>query len=164
MTLIVPGIQANESFVPTASRNGRTPEGGNMKKRKSQVKAIRKRRPLSRREMIGTLAVGAGALAMSGVARGQGAPDAAESQFPQWVSWDDGFAYPVHDIAEDGSWIVKFDDGFFAVDPAGFVYDSGVWYAITDQTSEGFWFAGDDGFEHLLVSDVELIDLDDQLD
>jgi len=75
------------------------------------------------------------------------------------VSWDDGIAYPVHDIAEDGSWIVKFDDGFFAVDPAGFVYDSGVWYAVTDHTSEGFWFAGDDGYEYLLVSDVELIDI-----
>jgi len=131
-----------------------------MKRRKSQVKAIRKRRPLSRREMIGTLAVGAGALAVAGVAQGQEgpAPD-PESQFPQWVSWDDGWAYPVHDIAEDGSWILKFDDGFFAVDPAGFVYDSGVWYAITDQTSEGFWFAGDDGYEYLLVSDVELIDI-----
>jgi hypothetical protein len=129
-----------------------------MKRRKSQVKAIRKRRPLSRREMIGTLVVGAGALAVGGIARGQEAP---ESQFPQWVSWDDSWAYPVHDIAEDGSWIVKFDDGFFAVDPAGFVYDGGVWYAITDRTSEGFWFAGDDGFEYLLVSDVELIDLNE---
>ena len=132
-----------------------------MNKRKSEIKAIRKRRPLSRREMIGTLAAGAGALAVSGVAQGQGT---AESQLPQWVSWDDGIAYPVHDIAEDGSWIVKFDDGFFAVDPAGFVYDSGVWYAVTDRTSEGFWFAGDDGFEYLLVSDVELEFIDDQLD
>ena len=139
-----------------------------MKRRKSQVKAIRKRRPLSRREMIGTLAVGAGALAVGGVAQGQvvPAPD-PESQFPQWVSWDDGWAYPVHDIAEDGDWILRFDDGFFAVDPAGFVYDSGVWYAITDQTSEGFWFAGDDGdaefpdgHEYLLVSDVELINIE----
>ncbi len=115
--------------------------------------------------MIGTLAVGAGALAVAGVAQGQEvpAPD-PESQFPQWVSWDDGWAYPVHDIAEDGDWILRFDDGFFAVDPAGFVYDGGVWYPITDQTSEGFWFAGDDGdddnpdgFEYLGVSDVELI-------
>jgi hypothetical protein len=129
-----------------------------MNKRKSEVKAIRKRRPLSRREMIGTLAVGVGALAVSGVAQGQGT---AESQLPQWVSWDDGIAYPVHDIAEDGSWIVKFDDGFFAVDPAGFVYDSGVWYAVTGLTSEGFWYAGDDGNEWLLVSDVELIDIKD---
>jgi hypothetical protein len=128
-----------------------------MKRRKSQVKAIRKRRPLSRREMIGTLALGAGALAVGGVAKGEEFP---ESQFPHWVSWDDGWAYPVHDIAEDGSWIVKFDDGFFAVDPGGFVYDSGVWYAITDLTSEGFWFADDLGDEWLLVSDVELIDLD----
>ena len=130
-----------------------------MNKRKSEIKAIRKRRPLSRREMISTLAaVGAGALAVSGVAQAQGT---AESQLPQWVSWDDGIAYPVHDIAEDGSWIVKFDDGFFVVDPAGFVYDSGVWYAVTEQDSEGFWFAGDDGYEYLLVSDVELIDIKD---
>jgi hypothetical protein len=119
--------------------------------------------------MIGTLAVGAGALAVGGVAQGQEPPAPnPESQFPQWVSWDDGWAYPVHDIAEDGSWILKFDDGFFAVDPAGFVYDSGVWYAITGWTPEGFWFAGDDpdpdpeneapdGYEYLLVSDVELI-------
>ncbi|MGW8370524.1 MAG: hypothetical protein ACWGPN_17825, partial [Gammaproteobacteria bacterium] len=114
-----------------------------MNRRKSQTKAIRTRRPLSRREMLGTLAAGAGALAVAGGARGQGLVE-GESQFPQWVSWDDGFAYPVHDIAIDGSWIVKFDDGFFAVDPAGFCYDSGVWYAITDRTSEGFWFAGDD--------------------
>lgn len=132
-----------------------------MKRRKSEVKAIRKRRPLSRREMIGTLAAaGAGALAVSGVAQGQGT---SESQLPHWVSWDDGIAYPVHDIAEDGSWIVKFDDGFFAVDPAGFVYDSGVWYAVTDRTSEGFWFADDDGSEWLLVSDIELEFIDDQL-
>ena len=131
-----------------------------MKKRKSEVKAIRKRHPLSRRELIGTLAAGAGALAVAGVAQGQ---EAAESQLPQWVSWDDGIAYPVHDIAEDGSWIVKFDDGFFAVDPAGFVYDSGVWYAVTDRTSEGFWFADDDGSEWLLVSDIELEFIDDQL-
>jgi hypothetical protein len=144
-----------------ASRNGRTSEGGNMNKRKSEIKAIRKRRPLSRREMIGSLAVGAGVLAVSGVAQAQGT---AESQLPQWVSWNDGIAYPVHDIAEDGSWIVKFDDGFFAVDPAGFVYDSGVWYAVTDQTSEGFWFSGDDGYEYLLVSDVELEYIDEQLD
>jgi hypothetical protein len=141
-----------------------------MKRRKSQVKAIRKRRPLSRREMIGTLAVGAGALAVGGVAQGQEAPATdPESQFPQWVSWDDGWAYPVHDIADNGDFICKFDDGFFAVDPAGFVYDGGdgddggVWYAITDQTSEGFWFAGDDfddefpdGHEYLLVSGVVL--------
>ena len=142
-----------------------------MNKRKSEIKAIRKRRPLSRREMIGTLAVGAGVLAVSGVAQAQGT---AESQLPQWVSWNDGIAYPVHDIAEDGSWIVKFDDGFFAVDPAGFVYDSGVWYAVTDYAvpeqgfeedlEKGFWFAGDDGFEYLLVSDVELEFIDDQLD
>ena len=134
-----------------------------MKKRESKVKAVRKRRPLSRRELVGTLAVGAGALAVAGAANAQGL-DPSESQLPQWVSWDDGFAYPVHDIAEDGSWIVKFDDGFFAVDPGGFVYDSGVWYAVTDRTSDGFWFAGDDGFEYLLVSDVELIVIDDQLD
>ena len=133
-----------------------------MKRRKSEVKAIRKRRPLSRREMIGTLAAGAGALAVAGTAQGQGL-DPSESQLPQWVSWDDGIAYPVHDIAEDGSWIVKFDDGFFAVDPAGFVYDSGVWYAVTDRTSEGFWFADDDGSEWLLVSDIELEFIDDQL-
>ena len=131
-----------------------------MKKRKSKVKVVRKRRPLTRREMLGTLAAGAGALAVVGTAQAQAVPQPfPESQLPQWVSWEDGFAYPVHDIAEDGSWIVKFDDGFFAVEPAGFVYDSGVWYPITDQTSEGFWFAGDDGFEYLLVSDVELIDL-----
>jgi hypothetical protein len=130
-----------------------------MKKRKSKVKVIRNRRRLSRREMLGTLAVGAGAIAVAGAVRAEGEPF-PESQFPQWVSWDDGFAYPVHDIAEDGSWIVKFDDGFFAVDPAGFVYDSGVWYPITDLTLDGFWFAGDDGFEYLLVSDVELIPLD----
>jgi hypothetical protein len=130
-----------------------------MKKRKSQVKAIRTRRPLSRRELMSTLAFGAGALAAAGVARGQVEEPIQESQFPQWVSWEDGIAYPVHDIAEDGSWIVKFDDGFFAVPCAGFVYDSGVWYPITDQTSEGFWFAGDDGFEYLFVSDVELIDI-----
>ena len=128
-----------------------------MKKRESQVRAIRKRRPLSRREMIATLAAGAGTMAVAAVAHGQGTP---ESQFPQWVSWDDGWAYPVHDIAEDGSWIVKFDDGFFAVEPAGFVYDSGVWYAVTDRTSEGFWFSGDDGYEYLLVSDVELTDIE----
>ena len=101
-----------------------------MKRRKSEVKAIRKRRPLSRREMLSTVAAGVGALAVAGVAQGQGAAESqlpqAESQLPHWVSWDDGIAYPVHDIAEDGSWIVKFDDGFFAVDPAGFVYDSGV--------------------------------------
>jgi len=129
-----------------------------MRKRKSKVKVVRKRRPLTRRDLIGSLAAGAGALVVAGVAQGDpgGIP---ESQFPQWVSWDDGWAYPVHDIAEDGSWIVKFDDGFFAVDPAGFVCDSGVWYPITDLTSEGFWFAGDDDHEYLLVSDVELIDL-----
>jgi hypothetical protein len=139
-----------------------------MNKRKSEIKAIRKRRPLSRREMLSTVAAGVGALAVAGVAQGQGAAESqlpqAESQLPQWVSWDDGIAYPVHDIAEDGSWIVKFDDGFFAVDPAGFVYDSGVWYAVTDQTFEGFWFSGDDGNEYLLVSDVKLEYIDDQLD
>ena len=134
-----------------------------MKSRKSQVKAIRKRRPLTRREMMTAFAAGAGALAVAGAAQGQGL-DPSESQLPQWVSWDDGIAYPVHDIAEDGSWIVKFDDGFFAVDPAGFVYDSGVWYAVTDQDFEGFWYAGDDGNEYLLVSDIKLEFTDDQLD
>ena len=139
-----------------------------MKRRKSQVKAIRKRRPLSRREMIGTLAVGAGALAVGGVAQGQEVPD-PESQFPQWVSWDDGWAYPVHDIGENGDFICKFDDGFFAVDPSGLCFDGGmdgdggVWHPITDFTSEGIWFAGDDGddefpdgFEYLLVNGVVL--------
>ena len=138
-----------------------------MKRRKSEIKAIRKRRPLSRREMMTAFAAGAGALAVAGAAQGQEegqGPNPSESQLPQWVSWDDGIAYPVHDIAEDGSWIVKFDDGFFAVDPAGFVYDSGVWYAVTDQTSDGFWFSGDDGYEYLLVSDVKLEYIDDQLD
>jgi len=128
------------------------------KKRKARVKAIRKRRPLTRRELIGTLAVGAGALAAGGAARAN--DDFPESQLPQWVSWDDGFAYPIHDIDSDGCWVVKFDDGFFCVDPAGFVCDSGVWYAVTGWDSvDGFWFAGDDDYEYNLVSDVVLEDV-----
>jgi hypothetical protein len=141
-----------------------------MKRRKAKFKAIRQRRPLSRREMIQTLAVGAGLAAVAGAARGQDVPeilDPAEAQFPQWLSWEHideqgnevGAAYPVHDIAEDGSLICKFDDGFYAVDPGGHVYDNQVWYAITDWTPEGVWFSGDDGHEYLHVSDVEIVEI-----
>ena len=129
------------------------------KRRKSTVKVTRKRIPLTRRALIGTLAAGAGALAVGGAMRAdEGIP---ESQLPQWVSWDDGSAYPVHDIDAEGRWIVKFDDGFFAVDPAGFVCDSGVWYAVTGwDPVDGFWFAGDDDYEYALVSDVILETID----
>ena len=146
-----------------------------MRKRKSTVKVKRTRRPIPRRELLSILAVGVGAMAVSGIARsGDENGDSEEeiihipgSQLPQWVSWDDGFAHPIHDIADDGSWIVNFgDEGFFFVDPSGYVCDMGVWYPVVGQAADGrFWYSGDDDYEYQLETELVIVDIkrDDML-
>ena len=137
------------------------------KKRKSTVSVHRTRRAIPRRELLAILGLGAGALVLGGIARG----DVDESdeevipipgdQLPQWVSWDDGFAYPIHDIALDGSWIVNFgEEGFFFVDPAGYVCDLGVWYPVVGVVDGRFWYSGDDGCEYQLETELEIVEID----
>ncbi len=59
--------------------------------------------------------------------------------------------------AEENWWIVQFDDGEFAVDPAGWVQDLGVWYPVVDVDAEGVWYSGDDGYDYLLEHDLEYV-------
>ena len=127
------------------------------KKRKAKTAVKRTRHPVTRRRAIGTLAAGAGALL---VARsGFGAPTSElDENLGQWVSWEDGWAYRITGLTADGAWwVVEFDDGEFAVDPAGWVSDSQVWYPIIETDSEGVWFSGDDGYDYLLEHDLEYV-------
>ena len=118
-----------------------------------------KSRRVTRRRALGALAVGAGALLASRTARASGplagnAGGLAETG-AQWVSWADGWAYPIVGFSEqDGSWIVEFDDGEWAIDPSGWILDSGVWYEISEIDAEGVWYFGDDGFVYLLTTDL----------
>jgi hypothetical protein len=75
--------------------------------------------------------------------------DAGAAPFGQWVFWDDGWAYPIWGSNSEGQWIVKFDDGFYIVDPAMWVWDAGVWYPIV-QASDGA-----DGFKIFYSTDED---------
>ena len=66
---------------------------------------------------------------------------------------------------QEGWWIVGFDvdeengdpEGLYAVDPAGWVFDSGVWYPIVETSDEGVWYTGDDGYDYFMVHDLEYL-------
>ncbi len=129
-----------------------------MKKRKAKTTVTRKRHPITRRRAIGTLAAGAGAMLVAGSAFGAQLGD--DESLGQWISWEDGWAYRITGLTEQGAWwVVGFDDGEFAVDPAGWVFDSQVWYPIMTTDSEGVWFSGDDGYDYLLEHDLEYVSL-----
>ena len=97
-------------------------------------------------------------MAVGGLARAEG-DNFPESQFPQWVSWEDGWAYPIWGYTDDGRWVVEFDDGYYIVDPAGWVFDLGVWYAIVEAVDGVVWYSGDDGWDWGLEHDLEYEDI-----
>jgi hypothetical protein len=139
-----------------------------MKRRKSTKTVRRVRHPITRRRALGTLAAGAGAMVLAGTSVQSLAevPIGSEEDPGQWVSWHDGWAYLILGITEqEGWWIVGFPEdeesgeaeGLYAVDPAGWVFDSAVWYPIVETTEEGVWFAGDDGYDYLHVHQHEYV-------
>ena len=102
-----------------------------MEKRK-RVK--RKRHPISRRKAMAAIGVTMGGLVLARQSFADEGDDAGADPFGQWVFWDDGWAYPIWGFSREGQWIVKFDDGFYIVDPAMWAWDSGVWYPIAQAT------------------------------
>jgi len=116
---------------------------------------------MNRRKVLASAAVGAGILAARGtaVAVGAGRQEGERNGLAgQWVSWEDGYLYPITEINERGHWIIVDDEldpaaPSYAVDPAGWVFDAQVWYRVHAIDEEGLWYDGDDGF-------VYLVDLD----
>jgi len=102
---------------------------------------------MNRRVAMGALVAGAGAwvLGPAGTARAE-----EESAGGRWVSWDDGWEYPVVGFDESGQWVVAFDDGEYLVDPLGWISDGACWYAISAVGDDGIWYLGGDGFEYLI--------------
>ena len=139
-----------------------------MKKRKSTKSVRRVRHPITRRRALGTLAAGAGAMVMAGTSVKSLADVIVGDELDpgQWVSWWDGWAYLILGVTEqEGWWIVGFDvdeengdpEGLYAVDPAGWVFDSAVWYPIVETSDEGVWYTGDDGYDYFMVHDLEYL-------
>lgn len=139
-----------------------------MKKRKSTKTVRRVRHPITRRRALGTLAAGAGAMVIAGTSVESLAEviEGDELDPGQWVSWHDGWAYLILGITEqEGWWVVGFPEdqetgereGLYGVDPAGWVFDSAVWYPIVETTDEGVWYSGDDGYDYLLEHDLEYL-------
>lgn len=117
---------------------------------------------LSRRGVLVTMACGAGIVAASGSAAAApmlaGAPKdwlrSGSQNEGQWLSWDDEYLYPIKETDEKGRFVIVDDEGDeeelgWIVDPSGWVFDSGVWYRITEIDERGVWYAGDDGSDYL---------------
>ena len=102
---------------------------------------------MNRRVAMGTFVAGAGALVFG---RAETAMAEEESAEGRWVSWDDGWEYPLVGNDENGLWVVAFDDGEYLVDPFGWISDDATWYAIAAVGADGIWYLGNDGFEYLL--------------
>jgi len=102
---------------------------------------------MTRRGAMGAFAAGMGALAF---APSRVAHADEGSAGLQWVSWDDGFEYPLVGVDEGGEWIVEFDDGEYTVDSSGWIFDDGAWYAISAVDDEGIWYVGTDGFDYAI--------------
>jgi hypothetical protein len=102
---------------------------------------------MNRRVAMGALVAGAGALVFGPAGTAQAEEESAAGH---WVSWDDGWEYPLVGIDESGQWIVAFDDDEHLVDPFGWISDGATWYAISAVGTDGIWYIGNDGFEYLL--------------
>ena len=129
-----------------------------MRRRKSSVKVRRQRRRISRRRAMAAIAAGTGALVLAGSSLTKANDtdgDPGEGPRSQYLSWEDGWAYPIWGFTDEGEWVVEFDDGFYIIDPAGWVHDLGVWYAIVDAHDGQVWYSGDDDWDYCLEHDLE---------
>jgi len=102
---------------------------------------------MNRRVAMGALVAGAGALVFG---RADAAMAEDDSAGGGRVSWDDGWEYPIVGSDESGQWVVAFDEGEHLVDPSGWIYDDGAWYAISAVGDDGIWYIGNDGYEYLI--------------
>jgi hypothetical protein len=102
---------------------------------------------MNRRVAMGALVAGAGALLFGPTGTARAEEDSAAGG---WVSWDDGWEYPIVASDESGQWVVAFDEGEHLVDPSGWIYDDATWYAISAVGTDGIWYIGNDGFEYLI--------------
>jgi len=96
----------------------------------------RKRHPISRRKAMAAIGATMGGLLLARRSLADQGDNAGSDPFGQWVFWDDGWAYPIWGFSSEGQWIVKFDDGFYIVDPAMWAWDAGVWYPIAQAVDE----------------------------
>ena len=102
---------------------------------------------MNRRMAMGALVAGAGAL-LCGPAWTAQAEE--ESTAGCWISWEDGWEYPIVGSDESGQWVVAFDEGEHLVDPSGWISDDATWYAISAVGEDGIWYVADDGYEYLI--------------
>jgi len=128
-----------------------------MKRKKTRDTPERVRYPIGRRRVIRTLAVGAGGALLAGSVFGGEDPDPPLEG--QYYVWDDGYGYPIVGFtAQEGWWVAEFDDGEWAVNPAGHVFDSGFWYPVNETDEEGVYFDAFDGYIYLHVTDLEYVE------
>ncbi len=102
---------------------------------------------MNRRMAMGALVAGAGALVFGPAGTAQAEE---ESTAGRWISWDDGWEYPIVGIDESGQWVVAFDEGEHLVDPSGWISDDATWYAISAVGEDGIWYVANDGYEYLI--------------
>jgi hypothetical protein len=133
-----------------------------------RMRVKRKRHPISRRKAVVAIGATMGGLLLARRSLANGNDDAGADPFGQWVFWDDGWAYPIWGFSEDGQWIVKFDDGFYLVNPAMWAWDSGVWYPIAQASDNGtglmVYYSTDEAFDWELEHELEYEPIgDDQI-
>jgi len=102
---------------------------------------------MNRRVAMGALVAGAGALVFGPAGTATAEDDSAGGSR---LSWGDGWEYPIVGSDESGQWVVAFDDGEYLIDPSGWIYDDGVWHAISAVGDDGIWCLGNDGYEYLI--------------
>jgi hypothetical protein len=110
---------------------------------------------LSRREALKAIACGAGALVVSATSvRNAVASHDNGDKNRQWLSWDDGHDYAILGIDGGGHWIIMDEEGYWTIDPSGWVYD-GTWFEIAVVDREGIWYDGSDGYLYLVDLQAE---------
>ena len=127
------------------------------KKKKATRTVKRTRRRLGRRELIRTLAVGAGGAVLASSA--MGGEDPEPDLNGQYVVWptpnvEVAYGYPITGFTQDGLWIVDFgpDDpethwlgGLWVIDPSGYLYDSGFYNIMNEFADGGVYYEGGHG-------------------
>lgn len=116
---------------------------------------------MNRRRILASVAIGAGIIATGGTAAVAASSSETQGNAQgllegQWVSWDDGYLYPLETVDHRGDWIITDDESDeaatrYAVRAEGWVNDSQVWYRINEIDAEGVWYDGDDSFLYLLA-------------
>jgi hypothetical protein len=136
------------------------------KKKKTRETPERQRRRVDRREVMRTLALGAGGAVLASTVLGGEDPEPELNG--QYFVENDGYGYLIIGFtAQEGWWLVDFGNGdqengvnggVYAINPAGHVFDSGFWWPMNEFTNEGVYFDGFDDNIYLHLPELTWVD------